>query len=916
LELTKKKVIKTAVLPGLIPRFKDLFGSGFGMIAYLIALVYNTVRILPNNHPYLRTDMIGQFTVLQVIREASNHVRIGRKNIDQVVVFFTILTGIFLFVFQFIVMIFTLMVSQANAQASIPSTVEGFFQTPNQAEDLSFRMLDIVFGVPGIFESKEDIGTAMHQALQAMFQFYSLGMVMVGAIIILYFVVTLVGETARTGIPFGQRSNKTWMAPRVILFFALLLPVANGINGGQYLTLYTAKLGSLLATSGWTVFHEKISEAETVTGKDEENVPIPQTVDLSHIPAFMLVAKTCQKAYETAYNEDYKKLSSKWESNSIKGWTLYKTPPTSPSASATAAPCTGEEIGNHTVAELGSASYPDIAACAKGNVYIIFGVKDEEKFSKYTGGILPTCGSMVMQTTDLSQGGSAEIQDGYLNLIKDLWDGNKDIPTGAQGKSINEYASNFVKRIMNINPDPAAELPGPEYIKGWITHLQEYSELLNTAARERQIEENKIVMTQTIKDYGWVGAPIVYNMVASNAGAFVSSIQSTPRAEKYSKIMEENKEAKLRKNLNPTRPDIYNTIQSAEGVIKEYDLPNEQKISKVLNAAYRYWDGSKFNPEQERSKNILIDTINVVFGTYGLFEICKNTDIHPLAQLSAVGKSMVDSSIAALFATGFSTVIAIIPTEFSPSMNAASSFFGTIAGIGLLIGFILFYVFPFLPFIYFFFATASWLKTIFEAMVAMPLWALAHLRIDGEGIPGEAAIHGYYMLFEIFLRPILIIFGLIAAIIIFSGMVKVLNEVFYLAISNLSGQDPRSNTVCFQAPSGSSQNAVDIAEAKNIELKDAYRGPIDEFFFTILYTIFVFLIGQSCFKLIDAIPKRIMNWFGGEMPSFLDEQGETAEGLLQYVTLGGSQFGEKIASSIGGVGKGVQETVKNFTSQK
>lgn len=910
--LTKKTVIKTAILPGLMPRFKDLFGSGFGMIAYLIALVYNTVRILPSNHPYLKTDMIGKFTVLQVIREASNHVKIGKKNIDQVIVFFTILTGIFLFVFQFIVMIFTFMVSQANAQASIPNTVEGFFQTPNQSEDLSFRMLDLVFGVPGIFDSKEEVSTSMHQALQTMFQFYSLGMVMVGAIIILYFVVTLVGETARTGIPFGQRSNKTWMAPRVILFFALLLPMTHGINGGQYLTLYTAKLGSLLATSGWNVFQEKISETETVTGKDEENVPILQTVDLSHVPAYMLVAKTCQKAYEAAYNEDYKKLSSEWEQDSVKAWTLYKTPPASSTPSATTAPCSGETVGNHTVQELGSPSYPDLAACAKDSVYIVFGVKDEDKFSKYAGGILPVCGSMLMQTTDLSQGGSAEIQDGYFNLIKDLWDGSKPIPPSGGGTSINEYAENFVKRIMNINSysDPEARLPGPNYIRAWTTHLQEYSELLNTTARERQIEENKIEISDTIKDYGWIGAPIVYNMVASNAGAFISSAQSTPRATKYAKIMEENKEEKLRKNLNPTRADIYNTTQSAEGVIKEYDLPNEQQISRVLNAAYSYWDGNKFNPEQERSENILIDTINLIFGTYGLFEICKNTDIHPLAQLSAVGKSMIDSSVAALFATGLTGIAAIIPTDFNPAFNSASSFFGTIAGIGLLVGFILFYILPFMPFIYFFFATASWLKTIFEAMVAMPLWALAHLRIDGEGIPGEAAIHGYYLLFEIFLRPILIIFGLIAAITIFAAMIKVLNEIFYLVISNLSGQDPKSNTVCFQDPKLGGDSAT-----KDIELKDAYRGPIDEFFFTILYTIMVFLIGQTCFKLIDAIPKRIMNWFGGEMPSFLDEQGETAEGLLQYVSIGGSQFGNKIASSIGGLSKGAQETVKNFTKQ-
>ena len=110
--------------------------------------------------------------------------------------------------------------------------------------------------------------------------------------------------------------------------------------------------------------------------------------------------------------------------------------------------------------------------------------------------------------------------------------------------------------------------------------------------------------------------------------------------------------------------------------------------------------------------------------------------------------------------------------------GAASSLLLTVASITISMGFLLFYVIPFMPFLYFFFAVGGWIKTIFEAMVGAPLWALAHLRIDGDGLPGDAAMKGIYMIFEIFLRPILIIFGLLAAFIIFSAMVKVLNEIF------------------------------------------------------------------------------------------------------------------------------------------
>lgn len=65
--------------------------------------------------------------------------------------------------------------------------------------------------------------------------------------------------------------------------------------------------------------------------------------------------------------------------------------------------------------------------------------------------------------------------------------------------------------------------------------------------------------------------------------------------------------------------------------------------------------------------------------------------------------------------------------------GAAAGFIFVIAGIALTVGVFLAYFLPIIPFMYFSFAVISWVLEIFEAIVAMPLWALAHLRIDGEG---------------------------------------------------------------------------------------------------------------------------------------------------------------------------------------
>jgi conjugal transfer/type IV secretion protein DotA/TraY len=192
---------------------------------------------------------------------------------------------------------------------------------------------------------------------------------------------------------------------------------------------------------------------------------------------------------------------------------------------------------------------------------------------------------------------------------------------------------------------------------------------------------------------------------------------------------------------------------------------------------------------------------------------------------------------------------------------------------------------PFLPFIYFFFAVGGWFKGIFEAMVGAPLWALAHIRIDGPGLAGQAAVTGYFMIFEIFLRPILIIFGLLASISIFAAMVSVLNQTWDLVTANLSGFDMKTENT---TPS---------------TFLNFVRGPIDEFFFTIIYTIVVYLMGMTSFKLVDIIPSNIMRWMGQAINTFSDQREDAGQTLSSTSMIGGQQA----ISQLGNVARGLSQ---------
>jgi len=80
-------------------------------------------------------------------------------------------------------------------------------------------------------------------------------------------------------------------------------------------------------------------------------------------------------------------------------------------------------------------------------------------------------------------------------------------------------------------------------------------------------------------------------------------------------------------------------------------------------------------------------------------------------------------------------------------------------------------------------AIISFLAVVIKGVVAAPLWAFAHLDTDGQGM-GQRTQVGYIFLMEALLRPILMVIGFVAAVIMIDVMGKVLFVTFPLAVSD------------------------------------------------------------------------------------------------------------------------------------
>lgn len=924
---TRNEILKYTMLPGFLPRIAAIFRNGFAHTAYIIAIIFNNVRLLPNNHPYLLQENFGRYGIRHVIAQASSNLVYSRRNIDQIIIFYTILIGIILLILQFVLLLTALSATQPAFAIGVFTDFRDMFRNPSGVsgslgpdQDMAFMVLDYVFGlgdgtaannwynscVSNLAVQCTDMnGVALpspaaypfpfHDALHQLLRFYSLGILYVGAMVIIYLVTAVVAETAQTGVPFGQRFNKAWTPVRLIMFFALLMPINTGgmnegLNGAQLITFLVVKWGSNLATNAWAYFNTGAGGANPyVAFLDDqyELVGAPQIPEVTALLKDMFVIQTCRAAYAHKFQK------------TIDAYIVRATPP---QVMGFAAPGAGDLTPNDML--FSTAAYgPAKDFVYQGNIEIVFGELGQddplqtgtqlpEEYEKAKGNVKPFCGSITIQTQGTAEMGSDEIFEGYFGILQDLWVDTEFI----------ERADCLAHENLPQNQDPTCT---PKLDDGtWAQQRKDFYkgefETVVQNAINNQRAAGTFLSPPGILDRGWAGASIWYNRLAEMNGAVTTATLNIPKLTEVPLLMDNALRANVSQNKDIDARDLFDqNMANKIGLNVLFDLQDEdlRRMLQMMSQANDYWirDGWSVDSTFNRpTNNFLIEAANAILGTEGIFEMRRNTDVHPLAQLSAIGRSMMEATLRnaayGVVATAVDS-LAFKQMKFEKATaQSASGFFLAMVGASVAISIILYYVLPFLPFIYFMFALSGWVKSIFEAIVAMPLWALAHLRIDGEGLPGPGASNGYFLLLEIFLRPTLILVGFIASISVFSAFVNVLNQIFDLVVSNVGGYDNELEQLIQDG----------AAAPKFIAKLQVARGPIDEFFFTAMYAIICYLMGLACFKLVDLIPNNIMRWMGVSVSTFQENAGDPAGQLTSSVYRGTNLTVNQVRSTVQG----------------
>ncbi len=101
---------------------------------------------------------------------------------------------------------------------------------------------------------------------------------------------------------------------------------------------------------------------------------------------------------------------------------------------------------------------------------------------------------------------------------------------------------------------------------------------------------------------------------------------------------------------------------------------------------------------------------------------------------------------------------------------------------GLTIAFIL----PMIPWVMWIAGVAGYLILVCEAVIAVPLWMLAHLTFEGAGLHGRATA-GYALIFNVLFRPVLMLIGLFIGYFIFTAVSWLIRMSFGIAAGFVLG---------------------------------------------------------------------------------------------------------------------------------
>jgi conjugal transfer/type IV secretion protein DotA/TraY len=806
----------------------------------LIAMVFAAHGLFPRNHPALKGDQGARLTLFEVIRIARSNLSFTREGMPQMLVFAAVIGCLGLGVLAVFTLIFSLFIGRAHAAAAggtySPCSSSPFQPCDNGAEDIALTWMNYLFSTTQVsdlsydyltpFSQKVPIAPFVQQALITSLGYYSDAILIVAAFILFYHLASMIVETAHHGVVMGKRANQIWAPIRLVVAIGLLVPISSGLNAGQYIVVQIAEWGSNLASETWSVFLQALVNENN----NPATVTAPYVRSLIGDAAMMEGCTYAYNGYSTSQatalggttsavtiTDPPSPVPNPVDSTSSK----YSYQPPIPPGMSTEQDVCGYFVtpGSPVANNPNPTAYEQQLAAAQTAVTSAF-VSTLSSVQQYAGkaGI----GQFMPPSATGTSDQPVQPNTGFETLVNGF-----QTQVQTQITNLTQSQSGYMQQIATTSSD-----------QGWVSA----GAWFNTIARmEGEISDvaHDLLPVATPPDVKNISGRFEPSTPAYEALAVMppfenwlrmedpSSFNGSPSQGGQLALAAADQVAGSSNNSSDGHfmDKIFELVDALAQMNGVWQAPNSQ----ISNGPQYFTLGVQFTSANPLAEIAVLghDNINTA---YDLLDI--SFALMGMSGTGGLAKAIQDLSAVAGGAGGLlSGILAGIARGGAAAAGTLGSVLGTISIVFFTAGFMLAYFLPLIPFMKFLFGILSWFLSLLESIIAVPLIALAHLNPGGEGLPGDNGKTAYYFVFNLFLRPVLMVFGLICGLLLFYLAASAMNLMYLVAVVGTGGV---------------SHGHITLARIV----------------YSILYVVLLYFSANNVFKLIDWLPEHCIKWMG------------------------------------------------------
>jgi conjugal transfer/type IV secretion protein DotA/TraY len=764
--------------------------------------------------------------------------------------------------------------------------------------DYALMVLDKILrqaatGVPGN-------GGALQNALAGLMQVYNSGVLLVAGAMLFWMVLSIIVDSAKTGLFGGGRHNMVWTPIRVVFALGIMIPLGNqGFSSGQYAVMKLAEWGSNFGSTGWLTY------VNGVVGDQSLLSPF-SAANATSLVAGINKVMVCQVAFNTYLQQSTGAMDPrqviriKQDLTNRTGWVTNRyTNDTDPNVCGTITYGTSANAGTEDVDMMlanATATTPmDAASTAAANAnratYTNYKATMATAVAGFRNKMMGALQNQLNETSlnGVTGSGGPIIQTARAfacDFVARRY-GNPGTPNNPVGLMTGGY-NNCAAMATPAN-DPNAAQPQQELdaLMQAINQVYDGGVAPDGAAGSAKADLMGYIrggdMMNEMRQRGWAGMGMWYQDIASLNGLLQSAREPTATVEPGTLWEGAGK--------GGFWSSVWNTMKCAGRKLfgracKNPDI--EEKVVGVMADYDRWWaDASRpgsagrtdygtaqrtsdLNPSSGGGgfwsmisflKNLATGDLSIAdwiiskiwprAGDMFLFKAVDlaATNTYPLASLADTGYSIIGTATTIMVLL---TVLQILSSAeiatFSGggglAVSALANGLATIAMTMMVAGVMIAFYLPVLPFLRVAFAVLTWMTSVFEAVVMVPIAALAHLTSEGDGLAGGART-AWILWLNVLMRPILVVFGFVAGMLIFNTFAVYFHTTF------------------------SQGSAAVLASNGN-----PIMMILGQVAYSVIYLGTLYTAANTSFKLMDMFPSALMRWMGGSPDHSMDDHND------------------------------------------